>query len=677
MRNRIYYRLKPLLPQSVRLSLRRWHARRQLKNVHDVWPIMPGSECPPESWPGWPEGKKFALVLTHDVEGGEGVAKCRDLMNLEMEMEFRSSFNFVPEGSYRVSPELRQELARNGFEVGVHDLNHDGRLFESRSKFKKRSARINQYLRDWGAHGFRSGFMLHNLDWLHDLDIRYDLSTFDSDPFEPQPEGRHTIFPFWVPRPGMSRTMSSHQDVPGYVELPYTLAQDSTLFLVLGETTPEIWHKKLDWIVARGGMALVNTHPDYIDFSKDGNCRNRYPAQRIREFLAYIQEKFAGQFWNPCAKDLADWFSGLLPRPGVTGVSDKTGSASRSRGLKGKRAAVLLYSYYPFDPRPRRAAEALVSAGMEVDLLCLRENDSEPRQEKINGVNVHRRSVRKKRGRKLDYLWQYGRFIASAFLFVTRRGVLKKYDLIHVHNMPDVLVFAALVPKLRGAGVILDLHDPMPELDDEHLWPASASSAGTLIRILERLSIGFADQVITPNLAFKDLFVSRSCRAEKIHIVMNSPNEEVFDPSQFGCDGHRQPVSNEFRIMHHGSIVERHGIDLLVEAVARVSLQIPSVRLDIYGSRTPFLDKVMGTAQRLGIASLVHYHGPKSQPEIAEAIWNCQLGVVPNRRSPFTELNFPTRLFEYSSIHRPVVAPSTKGIRDYFKPEDLVMFECG
>ena len=167
---------------------------------------MPGSERPPEGWPGWPDGKKFAVVLTHDVEENSGLQKCRHLMELEMELGFRSSYNFIPEGGYHVPVLLREKLEEGGFEVGVHDLEHDGRLFRSLPKFKERAIRINRYLRDWNAVGFRGGFMLRNLDWLHELEIEYDLSTFDTDPFEPQPEGHHTIFPFWVPRPPARRS---------------------------------------------------------------------------------------------------------------------------------------------------------------------------------------------------------------------------------------------------------------------------------------------------------------------------------------------------------------------------------------------------------------------------------------------------------------------------------------
>src|SRR6516165_10211674 len=169
-------------------------------------------------------------------------------MELDRKWGFRGSFNFVPKGEYAVPRELRDEIARSGFEVGVHDLRHDGKLYRSRRACAQKAVRINRHLKDWAAVGFRSGFMFHKLDWLHDLNIEYDASTFDTDPFEPQPGGCNTIFPFWVPK----------ADGGGYVELPYTLPQDSTLFLLLAETSVDTWVQKLDCIATHGGMALLN-----------------------------------------------------------------------------------------------------------------------------------------------------------------------------------------------------------------------------------------------------------------------------------------------------------------------------------------------------------------------------------------------------------------------------------
>lgn len=313
LRNRIYYLIKPLLPSWIRMAIRRWLAKSKREQVKDIWPILPGSEKAPQNWPGWPKGKRFAFVLTHDVEGPSGLEKCRQLMKLEMRLGFRSSFNFIPEGDYSVTKGVRDELTRNGFEVGVHDLHHDGKLYGNRQDFAKKAARINQHLKNWGAVGFRSGFMLHNLDWLRDLNIAYDSSSFDTDPFEPQPDGANTIFPFWVASPNGHQSPAhsavfSHKLQNGYVELPYTLPQDSTLFLFLQETSIEIWKRKLDWIISHGGMALINVHPDYINFSNSWGVRNEFPVSLYEELLNYLKSKYDGLYWNALPREVADYF---------------------------------------------------------------------------------------------------------------------------------------------------------------------------------------------------------------------------------------------------------------------------------------------------------------------------------------------------------------------------------
>lgn len=297
---RIYYAMKPVVPWPIRIALRRWRASQIRKKSEHVWPISNSAGKPPPNWSGWPNGKKFAVVLTHDVEGKRGYDKVGQLAEMEKRLGFRSSFNFVPEGEYRVQRTLREELERGGFEVGVHDLHHDGKLYNSQSVFRKRAQRINTYLREWNAVGFRSAFMLHNLDWLGELDVLYDASTFDSDPFEPQPGGVDTIFPFWVP--GKNRK--------GFVELPYTLAQDSTLFLILCAPDIEIWRTKIDWIAERGGMVLVNVHPDYLHFEKGVPERATFLAAHYEALLGYFRQRYEGDFWAPLPKDLAKWFKG-------------------------------------------------------------------------------------------------------------------------------------------------------------------------------------------------------------------------------------------------------------------------------------------------------------------------------------------------------------------------------
>lgn len=299
IRNRIFYTFKPFIPRQFQIYLRQQRAKYLRKKCTQIWPINPNSGKPPDGWKGWPNGKKFALVLTHDVDTAKGHEKSRQLMDVEKNLGVRSSFNFVPE-RYNVSPELRHYLNKNGFEVGVHGLKHDGKLYHSKEIFQRRAIRINQYLKEWESVGFRSPAMHHNLDWLHYLDIEYDASTFDTDPFEPQSDGVGTIFPFWVKGDSAQR---------GYVELPYTLPQDSTIFILMKEKTINIWKQKLEWIIKRGGMALILTHPDYMNFGGNRLDREEYPAEYYEEFLRHIKDKYEGQYWHVLPRDMARFWS--------------------------------------------------------------------------------------------------------------------------------------------------------------------------------------------------------------------------------------------------------------------------------------------------------------------------------------------------------------------------------
>lgn len=293
---RAYYRLKPVIPRRSQLWIRRKLLRLRLSHASQYWPIDEGAAQPPAGWVGWPQGKQAGLLLTHDVETQKGHQRCFDLAQLEREFGLRSLYNFVPE-RYDVSAELRRWLALNGFEIGVHGLNHDGNLYSSYEVFQRRAVRINQYLLEWEAVGFRSPAMHHNLAWLGELNISYDLSTFDSDPFEPQSDGVRTIFPFWVPR--------THGRLP-YLEMPYTLPQDHTLFIIMEEKNIDIWKRKLEWIVEKGGMILVNVHPDYMSFG-GSRSREEYPVKYYVDLLEHINNTYRDQLWHGLPQDLFNY----------------------------------------------------------------------------------------------------------------------------------------------------------------------------------------------------------------------------------------------------------------------------------------------------------------------------------------------------------------------------------
>jgi hypothetical protein len=350
--NKAYYTFKFLVPRRLQIELRRYYVNRKRSLHADIWPIDPNVGKPLGIWghdaascpqiPNWPNGKKFALVLTHDVESAQSLDKCYQLAKMEERLGFRSSFNFVA-GDYPIPAALRQHLTDRGFEIGVHGLHHDNNPFRSKSVFRKQSVEINRTLKEWGAVGFRSPSMYHDLEMLHHLDIEYDASTFDTDPFEPQPDGMGTIFPFWVPNRDRQK---------GYVELPYTLPQDFLLFVLMQEKNIDIWKKKLDWIADQGGMALFITHPGYMrfnnshgllpqrsmkippspplvkggwgDFHINASGYDEYPVKYYEEFLEYIKSKYEGQYWHALPREVSRFWAGKYGRKGTKEIDPPT-----------------------------------------------------------------------------------------------------------------------------------------------------------------------------------------------------------------------------------------------------------------------------------------------------------------------------------------------------------------
>lgn len=295
----------------------------------DIWPISPRAAQAPDAWRGWPEKKRFALILKHDVDTDLGLKNCLKLINIEKKLNFRSSFYFVAE-DYFVPPSLRQSLNESGSEVGIHGLKHDGKLFMNRKGFEIRAHRINNYLKEWGAVGFAAPSMLRNLEWTTELDIEYGCSTFDTDPFEPQSEGIHTIFPFSVTNNITKRS---------YTEFPYTLPQDHCLFIILREKDNNIWKQKLDWIAENGGMALLNTHPDYMNFEETPCSLEQYPVSFYTDLLEHIRTKYPGQYWHVLPRELARfWKSSMLEADTiVTPQAEDTRPRSQEHGPRQKR----------------------------------------------------------------------------------------------------------------------------------------------------------------------------------------------------------------------------------------------------------------------------------------------------------------------------------------------------
>lgn len=678
--NRIYYAFKPLLPDALRLTLRRWFTLRTRARTRNVWPVLPGSERAPQGWPGWPDGKQFAFVLTHDVEGPYGLANCTELMKLEMRLGFRSSFYLIPEGPYVVTADLRRELFRNGFEVGVHDLHHDGRLYRNRRSFFKKAQRINRYLEEWGAVGFRSGFMLHKLDWLHDLNILYDASTFDTDPFEPQPDGVGTIFPFWVSgekasgAPLQVAETEGSSSGAGYVELPYTLCQDSTLFLLLGEPNEEIWIRKLDWIVQHGGMALLNTHPDYFSTESVKPNSWRFPAHLYERFLETVRSRYGGAYWHATAGELASWYKSSGARQKVSGrqVNDTPFVKNGASKHIAARICMVTYSTYDNDNRVRRYARELAKRGDVVEVFSLKRKPDQCEVEDVEGVRVYRLLFRSRTEQKskTDFLLPVMRFLLDVSARIAWRHLRNPYDVFHVHNVPDFLVLAALLPRFSGAKVILDIHDILPEFYASKFGLRPDAFGVRVLKRVEKSSAWVAHHVILSNHIWRDKYAVRTGKGDKCSCFINNVDAELFQ---------RRPRTRDdgkLVIIYPGGLQSHQGLDIAIRAFEKVSRKLPNAELHIYGDGSA-KDDLIALTHMLGLETKVLFFEPLPLSDIIRVVANADLGVVPKRADSFGNEAYSTKIMEFMSLGIPVVVSDTKIDKFYFNDSVVRFFPSG
>jgi hypothetical protein len=297
-----YYLARPFLPVGVRKHFQRFHLRGWDNIAFPSWPVdktiddlcaelmvlrvrtVPGQRIP-FIW-FWPDAYKGCVLVTHDVEHEPGRDFCGALMDLDDRYGIRSSFQLVPEERYALSDYFLESIRARGFEMNVHDLNHDGHMFDSREQFLKRSNQINQYAKKMGVQGFRSGAMYRNADWNEAFNFSYDMSVPNSAHLDPQKGGCCTVMPYFT---------------GGLVELPQTTTQDYTLFHILGQYSIDLWKDEIDSIASSYGLVGFNVHPDYVI---DRRARRVY-----EDLLQYLSEFCSGKnFWQPFPGDAARWW---------------------------------------------------------------------------------------------------------------------------------------------------------------------------------------------------------------------------------------------------------------------------------------------------------------------------------------------------------------------------------
>ena len=313
---RAYYRLRPFLPIALRQSLQRRRNERLVAGRDWFVPtdFLDGlrellADLDVAALQPWPHDARFALVLTHDVETAEGMRRIPKIAEIEQNLGLRSSWNLVPH-KYPIDMGLVRDLQQRGFEIGVHGYNHDGRLFWSRRTFERRMPAISRAVTQYRAAGFRAPMVHRNLDWIERLPIDYDASCFDVDPYQAMPGGVGQMWPFLAGR---------------MVELPYTLPQDHTLFVSLGLSDDAVWRRKLEVIERWSAMALLLTHPDYLETPR---LQHLY-----RDFIEYAASR-AG-VWHALPCEVAAWWRQRATTDVAPSPSLNQPSAHGSRPING------------------------------------------------------------------------------------------------------------------------------------------------------------------------------------------------------------------------------------------------------------------------------------------------------------------------------------------------------
>ena len=297
-----YYLVRPFLSVSVRRILQRAALKRSNSQTFPHWPVdftsdeilkeilaaaMAAKKLDriPFIW-FWPDGHKSCAVLTHDVETRVGLKFCPELMKIDDSHGIKSSFQIIPENRYEVTEEQLDHFRLNGFEINVHDLNHDGQLFSDRDRFLERAKKISHYGKHFRAHGFRAGALYRNQQWFDQLDFAYDMSVPNNGRFDPQPGGCCTVFPYFI---------------GNLLEIPVTAIQDYTLFNVLNDYSISVWRQQIQLISEHHGLTSIIVHPDYLTTDR---AKDTYTA--LLQHISALRDTHG--LWVPLPGDIDAWW---------------------------------------------------------------------------------------------------------------------------------------------------------------------------------------------------------------------------------------------------------------------------------------------------------------------------------------------------------------------------------
>jgi len=336
-----------------------------------------------------------------------------------------------------------------------------------------------------------------------------------------------------------------------------------------------------------------------------------------------------------------------------------------------KSVCLVVQNVYDSDARVRRKAEALVAVGYSVDVMALRASRGK-KSYSINGVNVHAVSLEKKRGSLARYFLEYATFFAWVLVRMPLQMRRRRYAVVDVNTLPDFLIFAPVLAKWMGAKLILDMHEITPEFFMSKYRMSEDSLSVRLLKYLEKISIDFADHVITINEPIEDLLADRGLPRSKSTVIMNAADETRFaaNSSPSGALGGRD--RQKFVMMYHGTLTHIYGLDIAIEALALAQKEMPGAELWILGSGSE-KDALTNLTQQCGLASKVNLVGWVTSSEIPAWLEQCDVGILPIRRDVFLDFAFPNKLPEFIIMGKSVIVSRLKAIQHYFT-EDALAF---
>lgn len=334
------------------------------------------------------------------------------------------------------------------------------------------------------------------------------------------------------------------------------------------------------------------------------------------------------------------------------------------------RVCLVTYSIYEQDNRVMRYAETLAQCGHEVEVLALR-SPGDPKYLVLNGVKITRLQERNRNEKaKISYLVRILSFFVRTAWTLSVRDLRRKYDLLHINTVPDFLVFAGLLPKLRGGKIILDIHDILPEFYASKFGTSHDSLMFKALLVTEKLSCGFADHVIIANHLWHRRLTGRAVPAEKCTPIINYPDNQVFRRTG------RTRTDDKFVMVYAGTLNWHQGLDIAVKAFSLIYERVPQAEFHIYGNG-PSRDSLIALAAELGLQDRVLFFPARPLREIATVVENADLVVVPKRKNSFGNEAFSTKIPEAMILGVPVIISDTDVDRYYFGDGIVRFFRGG